>query len=144
MLSCIRWNRVVLRIFFIFAFAHINMTRNTKKYSAILAVLVVGFLSIYAVNMQFNSANQTQHQLNITLNMQSGAQIPVALGPGQNIPTPTNGDQVASVTYAGQTDPAGVNAVMTNPSGGTTTFMWQMNGGQPIGIIGMPDVETGS
>ena len=141
MLSCIRWNRVSLRIFFTTAFAHINMTRNSKKYSAILAVLVIGLLSIYAVNMQFNSANQTQHQLNITLNMQSGAQLPVALAPGQNLPTPLNGDQVVSVTVAGAPVPAGINAVVGTPNG-NITIMWQMAGGQPAGIISLPDVET--
>jgi hypothetical protein len=119
------------------------MTR-TKKFSAILAVLVVGFLSIYANLPVFNSANQTQSQLNVTLNMQSGAQIPVVIPPGQNIPLQLNGDQVASITFAGQTDPAGSNAVMKNPSGGSITMMWQMNGNQPAGVVGMPDVETGS
>jgi len=118
------------------------MTRN-KKFSAILAVLVVGFLSIYANVASFNSSNQSQQQLNITLNMQSGAQVPVSIGPGQNVPTNLNGDQVISITYAGQTDPAGANAVMQNPNGGTTTFMWQMAGGQPVGVVGgWQDTET--
>jgi len=119
------------------------MTR-TKKFSAVLAVLVAGFLSIYANLPTFTSGNSTQTQLNVTLNMQSGAQIPVSVVPGGNVPTTLNGDQVASITYAGQNDPAGVNAVMTCPSGGTITMMWQMNGGQPVGIVSMPDVETQS
>jgi hypothetical protein len=119
------------------------MTR-TKKFSAILAVLVVGFLSIYANLPTFTSTNQTQSQLNVTLNMQSGAQIPVVIAPGQNVPTQLNGDQVSSITFGGQNDPAGVNAVMTCPGGGTITMMWQMNGGQPVGIVSMPDVETQS
>jgi hypothetical protein len=119
------------------------MTR-TKKFSAIFAVLVAGFLSIYANVPTFNSGNQTQSQLNVTLNMQSGAQIPVVIAPGQNAPTQLNGDQVVSLTFAGQTDPAGVNAVMKTPSGGSITMMWQMNGNQPAGVIGLPDIEEGS
>jgi len=119
------------------------MTRNTKKYSAILAVLVIGFLSIYANNLQFNSANQTQQPLNMTLNMQSGAQIPVVVAPGQNVPINLNGDQVVAITMGAAQIPAGANAVVVTPSG-NVKMMWNMAGGQPVGIVSMPDVETGS
>jgi hypothetical protein len=117
------------------------MTRN-KKFSAILAALVIGFLSIYANNIVFNSANQSQSQLNITLNMQSGAQIPVVIPPGQNIPTQINNDQVVGLTYNGQFDPAGANAVMQAPSG-TIQMVWQMAGSTPCGVTG-GWVDTGT
>ncbi len=111
------------------------MTRN-NKFSAVLAVLVIGLFSIYAVNLTFNAGNQGQTQLNITLNMQSGAQIPLVIPPGQNIPFQLNGDQVVGITYAGQYDPAGANAVMQCPTGGTVKMMWQMAGNTPCGVLG--------
>jgi hypothetical protein len=132
--------------FFSSATDYINMTLN-KKFSAILAVLVIGFLSIYANNIVFNSSNATQQQLNITLNMQSGAQIPLVVPPGQAIPTNLNGDQVVAVSIFGTTIPAGANAIIAT-SGGNLQLMWQMagssamgvaigNGGSPI--VGWPD-----
>jgi len=117
------------------------MTRN-NKFSAVLAVLVFGFLSIYATGITFNSSNSTTHQLNITLNMQSGAQIPIVVAPGQSMPTNLNGDQVIGLNMNGQYDPAGTNAVMQVPTGGTITMMWQMGGNGPVGVAGLPDVET--
>jgi hypothetical protein len=127
------------------------MTRNTK-FSAILAVLVIGLFSIYATGITFNSSNSTQQPLNITLNMQSGAQIPVVIPPGQALPTDLNGDQVAAITIFGSTIPAGANAIISAP-GGNLQLMWQMAGNAPMGvaignqgsgIVSMPDVETGS
>ncbi len=111
------------------------MTRN-KKFSAVLAAIVIGIFSIYATNMTFNSANQGSTLLTITLNMQSGAQIPVVIPPGQNIPTQLNGDQVVGISYFGQYDPAGANAVMQCPTGGTIQMVWQMGGGTPCGVLG--------
>jgi hypothetical protein len=128
-------------LIFPFSIFTIIMTLN-KKLSAIVAVFVIGFLSIYAALPTFNSSNSTQLPLNITLNMQSGAQIPVSIPPGQALPIQLNGDQVVGLTYGGQYDPAGMNAVMQVPSGGSITMMWQMAGGQPAGVIGIPDVET--
>ncbi len=123
------------------------MTLN-KKFSAILAVLVVGFFSIYATNLVFTSSNQTNSQLNITLNMQSGAQIPVALGPGQNLPTNLNGDQVVAITVFGNTVPAGANIVMPGTPAGTIAFQWNMAGSTAMGVAignpgsnGWPDTE---
>jgi hypothetical protein len=117
------------------------MTSN-KKFSAILAVLVIGFLSIYANNIVFNAANQTQTQLNITLNMQSGAQLPIVIPPGQNIPMQINNDQVVGITYNGQFAPAGANAVMQSPSG-SIQLMWQMAGSTPCGAMLGGWVDTG-
>jgi len=121
------------------------MTRN-KKFSAILAVLVIGLFSIYATNLTFNSGNQGSTQLNITLNMLSGAQIPVSIAPGQTVPTQLNGDQVVGITYAGQYDPAGANATMSCPTGGYVQMIWQMGGGNtPCGVLGSwVDTETQS
>ena len=116
------------------------MTRNTKI-SAILAVLVIGFLSIYASTIAFNSGNQTQQQLTFTLNMQSGAQIPVTVNPGQNVPTNLNGDQIVGMWVFGAYVPGGVNAVVQGSSG-TVTIMWQMSGGTPIGAVGVTSTTT--
>ena len=113
------------------------MTRN-KKFSAILAVLVVGFLSIYAVLPTFNSTNQTQSQLNVTLNMQLGAQIPVSIAPGQTVPTQLNGDQVVAITMGAAQIPVGINAVVVTPNG-NVDVVWQMAGGQALGVAGVPD-----
>ena len=116
---------------------------HTKKFSAALAVVVVGFLSIYATFASFNSSNQTSYQLNITLDMQSGAQVPVSLAPGQTIPTNLNGDVIIGLDFNGQHDPAGANAIMQSPFGGTIKMMWQMAGGQPMGVVGgWQDTET--
>jgi hypothetical protein len=119
------------------------MSRN-KKFSAVLATLVIGFLSIYASTQTFNTSNQTSQQLNVTLNMQSGAQIPVSVAPGQNIPTNLNGEQVVGLAYNGQYDPAGANAVMQCAGGGTITMMWSMAGGQPVGAAGVPSLTEQS
>ncbi len=121
-----------------------------KKISAVLAVFVIGFLSIYAGNIVFNSSNSTQQQLNITLNLQSGAQMPMVIPPGQSLPTNLNGDQVASVTLYGVTIPAGANAVV-GTANGTLQLMWQMSGGTAMGVavgggnqglVGWPDTDT--
>ena len=114
------------------------MKRN-QKLSALFAILVVGFLSIYANVMVFNSGNVTNQQQTITLSMQSGAQLPIVLAPGQNIPTQLNGDQVSGATISGQFIPSGVNAVAQTPSG-NVQIMWQMAGGQGAGLqLSMPD-----
>jgi len=114
------------------------MTLN-KKFSAILAVLVIGFFSIYAANLVFTSSNQTNSQLNVTLSMQSGAQIPVALGPGQTLPTNLNGDQVVAVTIFGNTVPAGANIVIPSTPAGKIAFQWNMAGTTAMGVaIGNP------
>ncbi len=117
------------------------MIRN-KKFSAILAVLAIGFFSVFADGLIFNSGNQTQEELNVTLNMQSGAQIPVMVDPGQNVPTNLNGDQVIGIYYNGQYDPAGANAVMQAADGSTVTMMWQMAGGTALGFVGEPPTGT--
>jgi hypothetical protein len=130
---------------------HHIMTRN-NKFSAVLAVLVLGLLSIYAAPIVFNSSNSTQQQLNITLNMQSGAQIAVVVPPGQALPTNLNGDQVSAITIFGTTIPAGANAIIASSSG-NIQLMWQMAGNtamgvaignQGSGVAGQPDVETAS
>lgn len=119
------------------------MTRN-KKFSALVALLVVGFLSIYAADYNFLSTNQTANDITITLNMQSGAQIPVTVPAGQSVPTEINGDQVIGLWLYGAYDPAGVNAVIPCPSGGTVTEMWVNGGpnGAPVGCYTQPDTGT--
>jgi len=116
---------------------------QSKKFSALVAVLVVGFLSIYAAGSSFLTTNQTANQINVTLNMQSGAQIPVVVGPNQAIPMPTNGDQVIGLFIYGAYVPAGVNAVIPCPSGGNVQEVWQMGqGGSPCGAFTQPDTQT--
>ncbi len=131
---------------------------HAKKFSAILAVLVIGFFSIFADNdghRVFHSYNRTQHELNITLNLQSGDQITLSIEPGQHAETDLddwsrshfNGqsqgnDKVVGITYNNQSDPAGTNAVMQAPSGGNTVILWQMDGGTPVGFVGEPPTGT--
>ena len=123
------------------------MTHN-KKISAILAVLAIGFLSIYATSINFSSSNQSNQQLNITLNTQSGAHIAVALNSGQNLTTTIYGDPVVSITLNGQTDPAGTKAVMQGLNG-TVMVIWNMSGSTAMGLAigtpgsnGWPDIGT--
>jgi len=116
------------------------MIRN-KKFSVTLAVLLIGFFSVFATNGVFNSANQTAISLTYTLNMQSGAQIPVTVPPGQNVPTNLNGDQVIGVYLYNAYDPAGTNAIIQG-SGGTVQIMWQMAGGTAVGFVGEPATGT--
>ncbi|HEY3875196.1 MAG TPA: hypothetical protein VGM92_06945 [Candidatus Kapabacteria bacterium] len=114
------------------------MTRN-HKFSALFAILVVGFLSIYANVMVFNTSNVTNQQIGVTLNMQSGAQIPLNLAPGQVVPTQINGDQVTGAAINGQMVPMGANAIVSSPNG-NIQVMWQMCGGQAGGVqLSMPD-----
>jgi hypothetical protein len=112
----------------------------SKKFSAFAAVLAIGFLSIYADQSNFLTGNQTQNQITVTLNMQSGAQIPVVIPPGQSIPMQLNGDQVVGVYVFGAYDPAGTNAIIPNPSGGTVKEMWIMNGNAPVGCFTESDL----
>ncbi|MDP4200725.1 MAG: hypothetical protein Q8922_09445 [Bacteroidota bacterium] len=102
------------------------MTRSTKI-STLAAALVISFFSIYAVVVTtFNTGNMTSQPVNVTLNMASGAQSFVNVPPGQNVATTLNGDQVSSMTIYGAMVPAGVNAIVPNPSGGTVTVMWSV------------------
>src|SRR5581483_2879493 len=103
--------------------------KRSNKLTALLATLVIGFISIYATNITFQSTSYLQNQITITLNMQSGAQIPVTMAPGQTVPTQINNDNVVGTTIYGQFDPAGANAVIQCPDGSTITQMWQMAGG---------------
>jgi hypothetical protein len=114
---------------------------HSKKFSTIAAALVIGFLSIYAVTLTFTSTNQTAYQETITLNMQSGAHIPVILNPGQTVPTQLNGDNVNGIWLNGAYDPAGANAIIPTPNG-TVRVIWQMSGGTAIGCTTMPDGGT--
>lgn len=108
------------------------MTR-TSKFSALFAILVVGFLSIYANVMVFNTTNTTTYQQTATLNLQSGGQVQVSLPQGGSVPTQLNGDAVMSVTLYGQTIPAGANAIFQSPNG-AEQLMWQMAGSQAGGV----------
>jgi hypothetical protein len=115
----------------------------TKKLSAVVATLAIGFLSIYATQTNFLTGNQTQNQIMVTLNMQSGAQIPVAVPPGQSIPMQFQGDQVIGIYLYGAYDPAGMNAIIPNPTGGTVTEMWIMGqNGTAVGAFTEPDRGT--
>jgi hypothetical protein len=109
------------------------MTLN-KKFTAFAAVLAIAALSIYATTLNFMTTNKTVQTVNVTLNTLQGAQIPVVVAPGQSMPTPINDDQVTSMTIYGCTIPAGVNAIVGNPSGGTVTIYWSMGGGSCNGI----------
>jgi hypothetical protein len=96
----------------------------TKKFSAIAAVLVIGVLSIYATTLNFLTTNKTAQSVNVTLNTQLGAQYYMTLAPGQQIPTVLDNDQVLSLTIYGAIVPAGANAIVPNPSGGTVIVRW--------------------
>jgi len=120
------------------------MLTNTKKFSTIAAALVIAAFSIFATSLTFTSSNQTSYQATFTLNMQSGAQIPVTLAPGQQVPMQLNGNNVIGVTLYGSYVPAGANAVIPSPNG-SVTIMWQMAGGSAIGCSaspGLPGDET--
>ena len=117
------------------------MTRS-KKFSALAAVLAIAFISIYASVPVFNSTNQLQTQITYTLNLQGGGQIPVTIAPGQTLPTQLNGDNVVGLTFNGQYDPAGANAVMQAPDGSKVVQMWQMAGGTAIGCTSEPETGT--
>ncbi len=109
------------------------MTNTYKKFSTVVAALVIGVLSIYATSLTFNSTNQTAYQTTATLNMQSGGQIQVTMAPGQTVPTQINNDAVVGVTLYGAFVPAGSNAVVPSPNGGIQ-LMWQMAGSTAVGI----------
>ncbi|GEM_PF-2115264 len=117
------------------------MTRS-KKFSALVATLVVGFISIYANFITFNSSNTTSNTVTVTLNMQSGAQIPVTVAPGQTVPTQLNGDQVIGIWVYGAYDPAGANAIIPCPTGGNIQEVWQMSGSTAVGCTSEPDLGT--
>jgi len=118
------------------------MTR-TSKFSALVAVLVIGFLSIYAAGSTFMGTNQTSNQVTITLNMASGAQLPMVLGPGQSMPMGVGGDQVVGLWLYGAYVPAGMNAVVATPSGGNVNEVWQMGqNGTVLGGFTEPDHGT--
>lgn len=115
----------------------------TKKFSALAATLAIGLFSIFAAQTNFLTGNQTQSQVTVTLNMQSGAQIPVVVPPGQSIPMQFQGDQVVGIYLYGAYDPAGMNAIIPNPSGGTVTEMWLMGqNGTATGAYTEPDYGT--
>jgi len=119
------------------------MLTHSKKFSTIAAALVIGFISIYAGVITFSSSNQTAYQETITLNMQSGAHIPVVVNAGQTVPTQLNGDNVISITLFGATDPAGANAIIPSPNG-NVEVLWQMSGGTAVGCSAQPDLPGGS
>ena len=106
----------------------------TKKFTTLAAVVVIGALSIYATLLNFQTTNKTAQSLNVTINCQSGAQIFQTVAPGAGIITPINDDQVQSVVIYNCIVPAGANAIVPNPSGGTVTVYWQMGGGSANGI----------
>ncbi|HWF44126.1 MAG TPA: hypothetical protein VG537_05760 [Candidatus Kapabacteria bacterium] len=106
------------------------------KFTTVLAAVVIAFLSIYAAtNTTFMSTNQTTSQQQITLNMQSGAQLAQVLAPGQQLQTNFTNDQVQSATIYNVIIPQGVNAYVQTPSGGTLKVMWQSAGGTSYGIV---------
>jgi len=105
------------------------------KFTTVLAAVVIAFLSIYAAtNITFTSTNQTTSQQQLTLNMQSGAQVPQTLAPGQQLQTNFTNDQVQSATIYNVVIPQGVNAYVQSPSG-TLQVMWQTAGGVSYGIV---------
>ncbi|HET6400779.1 MAG TPA: hypothetical protein VFH95_05200 [Candidatus Kapabacteria bacterium] len=120
------------------------MSTLSKKFSTIAAALVIAAISIYATSLTFTSTNQTAHQMTVTLNMQSGAQVPVTLAPGQSVPSQLNGNNVIGLWLYGAYAPAGANAVIPSPYGGSVTLMWQMSGGTAVGCSAQPDCPTGT
>ena len=95
------------------------------KFSTLAAALVISFLSIYAAALpNFTTANYTSQSVTVTLNLASGVSDIVTVAPGQAIPTDMNGDQVSSMTIYGAMVPAGANAIVPSPTGGTVTVLW--------------------
>jgi hypothetical protein len=105
------------------------------KYSTLAAAVLIAFFSIYAsVVTTFMTQNHTSSAVNVTLNLQSGASQSFLVPPGQQLPLSLNGDNVMSMTIFGATVPAGVNAIVGNPSGSAVKVMWT--------IIHNPDGST--
>jgi hypothetical protein len=115
----------------------------TKKFSALVAVVVIGFFSIFAAGNTYMSGNHTANTVNVTINMSSGIQISATLAPGQTMPIPTNNDHVIGVWIYGSYVPAGVNAVVANPNGGAVDQMWQM-GSDGNALAGWPEPDHGT
>ncbi len=120
------------------------MSTFSKKFSTVAAALVIAAISIYATSLAFTSTNQTANQITITLNMQSGSQIPVTIAPGQSVPTQINNANVIGLWLYGAYAPAGANAVIPSPYGGNVTIMWQMSGSTAVGCSAVPDLPTGT
>lgn len=116
------------------------MSTFSKKFSTIAAAIVIAAISIYATSLTFTSTNQTANQITVTLNMQSGSQIPVTIAPGQSVPTQINNDNVIGLSLYGAYAPAGANAVIPSPYGGSVTIMWQMAGSTAVGCSAVPDL----
>jgi len=97
----------------------------TKKFSAIAAVLAIGVLSIYATTANFLTSNRTADVVNITLKLSNGADMPFAVAPGASMPIEIGESSVVGMTIYGAYDPAGVNAIVAKPTGGTVVVRWQ-------------------
>ena len=101
------------------------MTLRSSKISTVAAALVIAFFSIYAATVStFTTSNNTLNALTVTLQMQSGMLQDVNLAPGQTVPTNLNGDAVIGMQVYGATVPAGQNAIVPCPTGGTVKVLW--------------------
>lgn len=101
------------------------MTPRSHKFSTVAAAIVIAFCSIYAsVVTTFTTSNNTSQTILVTLQMQSGANQDINVAPAQTIPTNLNGDAVTGMIVFGAIVPAGSNAIVPNPTGGTIKVMW--------------------
>lgn len=130
------------------SFFYLNLLNpmNNRNFSTVLASIVIGFFSIYAAaSNQFLTSNNTSSSVNVTLQLQSGGHAVVNVAPLSSIPTAIGGDQVVGLTIFGAYDPAGANAIIPNPSGGTVSVTWQTaGGGQPTGGAVIDPNELGA
>jgi hypothetical protein len=115
---------------------------KNRKFSILLAAIVIGFLSIYATDDNTVSfANNTSYTLMTSINMASGAQQYLYTNPGDQ-PTQMDigTDQVASLTIyfpsgGGQMCVmAGSNTAVDTPWGATVYVYWQMGDNGPTAI----------
>jgi hypothetical protein len=97
----------------------------TKKFSAIAAVLAIGVLSIYATTANFLTMNRTADAVNVTLQLSNGAEMPFVVAPNSSLPFEIGNETVKGITIYGAYDPAGVNAIVAKPTGGTVIVRWQ-------------------
>ena len=123
---------------------------KNRKFSIILAAVVIGFLSIYATDDNTCSfANDSGYTLLTSVNLQSGAQQWLYTNPGDDPTTLDLGtDQVASLTIYFQFSPevvtvqAGSNDVVSTPWGTTMTVNWTMGDNGANGIEIDPDSQN--
>jgi hypothetical protein len=115
------------------------MNLRSRQFSTIAAAVVIAFFSIYAVTVStFNTWNHTNQAVTVSLHLQSGAIQDVTVAPGQSLPVTLDNDAVMSMVVYGAMVPAGANAIVPNPTGGTVKVFWmvQHNADGSTNVVG--------